>query len=198
MHNLVLVVLNGRSVIKATLRTLLPTDCASAQAMYEAFEPKGEFQGLPPRDHETITVWLRALREAGDAEFVIEVRGQIVGHSMLCLANDRTDAEFAIFLHQDYRGLGLGKRLLLGTLNHGCKVLKLDRVWLSVQGSNPRALSLFEKAGFRPRRSAEALQWELEMERRSHCEHCKEGQCILYGQSLPVTITIPRRKPLSA
>jgi RimJ/RimL family protein N-acetyltransferase len=183
---------------KATLRKMKPADHEGVVAMYGAFEPKGEFQGLPPRNRELTMRWLQRLRESGSIEFVIEVNRRIVGHSMLCLEEDKIRAELAIFLHQDYRGRGLGKRLLLGTLNYGCQILKLSRVWLSVQGSNPYALYLFEKVGFRSHGETEPSQWELEMERPSHCEHCREQQCILFGQSLPVTINLPTRRSNTA
>ena len=182
-------------MIKATIRKLEPADGDNVLSMYEEFEPKAEFQGLPPRTRENTAHWLQALRLAGDGEFVIEVNRKIVGHSMLCLMENKTEAELAIFIHQDYRGCGLGKRLLLGTLNYGCKVLELDRVLLSVQGSNPRALHLFEKVGFREGTELNALQWELEMMRPSHCERCKQKRCVLFDQSLPMTFTLSGTKP---
>ena len=185
-------------VMKAVIRKLEPADGDKLLEMYEEFEPKAEFQGLPPRDRKNTAHWLQALREAGDGEFVIEVGRKIVGHSMLCLMDNKTEAELAIFIHQDYRGCGLGKRLLLGTLNHGCKVLQLDRVVLSVQGANPRALHLFEKVGFRGCGEFDAIQWELEMVRPSHCERCKQNRCVLFNQSLPMTITLPSSRPTAA
>jgi len=164
--------------------------------MYAAFEPKGEFQGLPPRTPEMITRWLSTLTEMGDEQFVIEVGKRIVGHSMLCLGQDKTEAELAIFVHQDFRGLGLGRKLLLGTLNYGCKQRELDRVWLSVQGCNPRALHLFESVGFNMFGGRSPLQWELEMERPSHCAQCKGKSCVVFGETLPRTVTFRRRKRL--
>lgn len=178
----------------ATLRKLKPGDFDRLVAMYATFEPKGEFQGLPPVTLPRIKSWLRQLCEAGDEQFVIDVGGRIAGHSMLCSSEKKAEAECAIFLHQDFRGLGLGKKLLLGTLNYGCKQMQLDRVWLSVQGSNPVALCLFESAGFKPVGSHEPLQWEVEMERPSHCPECKGERCILFGQSLPLTASVPRRR----
>lgn len=179
--------------MKAMLRKFESDDFDRLVAMYAAFEPKGEFQGLPPATVPRITAWLRHLCLAGDEQFVIDVGDRIVGHSMLCLSENRAEAELAIFLHQGYRGLGLGKKLLLGTLNYGCKQMQLDRVWLSVQGSNPVALCLFEGAGFKPVGSHELLQWELEMERPSHCAKCKGERCILFGQSLPMTVALGGR-----
>lgn len=162
-------------------------------AMYEEFEPKGEFQGLPPRSISQIKKWLTQLRELGFLQFVVEVGGRIVGHSMLCPSQRKTEAELAIFLHQDYRGYGLGKKLLLGTLNFGCKNLELQRVWLFVMGSNPIAMHLFESAGFRPGRDGDPLAWEIEMERPSHCAKCMGDKCTVFGGGFPMTVVARAR-----
>jgi len=184
--------------VKAILRKWEAGDAGKLLAMYDEFEPKAEFQGLPPHTRENTARWLQALREAGDGEFVIEVGGRIVGHSMLCLKEGASEAELALFIHQDYRGCGLGRKLLLGTLYDGCKNLQLDRVVLSVQASNPRAMHLFESVGFRPCGKASPLQWELEMMRPSHCEHCKQDRCVLFNQSFPMTVTLPRGTPAAS
>lgn len=162
-------------------------------AMYEEFEPKGEFQGLPPRSTSQIKKWLTQLRGLGFFQFVVEVNGRIVGHSMLCPSQRKTDAELALFVHQDYRGYGFGKRLLLGTLNFGCKNLELHHVWLFVMGSNPVALHLFESVGFRPGRDGDPLAWEIEMERPSHCAKCRGNKCTVFGDGFPVTFVAHER-----
>jgi RimJ/RimL family protein N-acetyltransferase len=161
--------------------------------MYEEFEPKGEFQGLPPRSTSQIKKWLNQLRELGFFQFVVEVDGRIVGHSMLCPSQRKTEAELAIFLHQDYRGQGFGKKLLLGMLNFGCKNLDLHHVWLFVMGSNPIAVRLFESVGFRPGRDGDPLAWEIEMERPSHCAKCKGEKCVAFGGGFPMTVVADAR-----
>jgi RimJ/RimL family protein N-acetyltransferase len=167
-------------------------------AMYEDFEPKGEFQGLPPRTVPQTKKWLIQLCELGFYQFVIEVSDRIVGHAALCPSQRKTEAELAIFLHQDYRRCGLGKKLLLGTLNFGCKNLALTRVWLFVRGSNPAALRLFEEVGFRPGPDGDPLAWEIEMERPSHCAKCKGEKCAVFGEVFPMIVdTHIRRAPAS-
>jgi RimJ/RimL family protein N-acetyltransferase len=171
--------------MRALLRTLDESDSESLFEMYCQFEPKGEFQGLPPRTAPRIKKWLTQLRELGFSQFVVEMGGRIVGHSMLCPSQQRTEAELAMFLHQDHQGYGLGKKLLLGTLNFGCKRLELQHVWLFVTGSNPVALRLFEEVGFRPRSNGDPLAWEIEMERPSHCAKCKGDKCAVFGEGFP-------------
>ena len=174
--------------MRAILRAYNESDAERLFEMYCQFEPEGEFQGLPPRTVPQIKKWLALIRERGFHQFVIEVGDRIVGHAALCPSQRKTEAELAIFLHQDYRGHGLGRKLLLGALNSGCKKLELARVWLFVMGSNPVALHLFESVGFQPGRHGDPLAWEIEMERPSHCTKCKGNQCVAFGEALPIIV----------
>lgn len=174
--------------MQAILRAFNESDAERLFDMYRQFEPKGKFQGLPPRTAAQIKKWLDLLREQGFHQFVIDVGDRVVGHAVLCPSQRKTEAELAIFLHQDYRGYGLGKKLLLGTLNFGCKKLALARVWLFVKGSNPAALHLFESVGFRPGREGDPLTWEMEMERPSHCAKCKADKCAAFAQTFPILV----------
>jgi RimJ/RimL family protein N-acetyltransferase len=174
--------------MRALLRAFDESDSEKLFEMYCQFEPKGEFQGLPPRHTPQIRKWLSQLREQGFHQFVVNVGDCVVGHAVLCPSQRKTEAELAVFLHQDYRGYGLGKKLLLGTLNFGCKKLALARVWLFVMGSNTIALHLFEDVGFRPGRGGDPLAWEMELERPSHCAKCKGEKCELFGEAFPMTV----------
>jgi RimJ/RimL family protein N-acetyltransferase len=179
----------------ALLRPFNESDAEKLFEMYCRFEPKGEFQGLPPRTAPQINKWLSQLREQGFHQFVIEVGDCIGGHAVLCPSPRKTDAELVIFLHQDYRGYGWGRKLLLGTLNFGCKKLELTRVWVFVMGSNPAALDLFESVGFHPGRGGDPLAWEIEMERPSHCAKCKGEKCALFGEAFPMIVDLPPHRP---
>jgi RimJ/RimL family protein N-acetyltransferase len=174
--------------MQALLRILEPSDSKRLFEMYSQFEPKGEFQGLPPQTTPQIKKWLAQLTELGFFQFVVEVDGRIVGHSMLCPSQAKTEAELAIFVHQDYRGRGFGRKLLLGTLNFGCKRVALQSVWLFVTGANTVALRLFEDVGFHPRANADPLAWEIEMERPSHCLQCKGDKCAVFGEAFPMWV----------
>lgn len=179
--------------MRALLRTFSESDSESLFEMYCQFEPKGEFQGLPPHTAPQIKKWLNQLRELGFSQFIVEIDGRIVGHSVLCPSQGKTEAELAIFIHQDYRGYGFGKKLLLGTLNFGCKRLGLQYVWLFVTGSNPVALRLFEDVGFHPRSNGDPLAWEIEMERPSHCTKCKGDKCAVFGEGFPLSVAAQAR-----
>lgn len=156
--------------------------------MYLAFEPKGAFQGLPPVAEPRLDEWLHELVNDGVENFVCDNGERIIGHTMLCRGPGKHEAELAIFIHQDWRGFGAGRALLLGTLNYGCKQLELGRVQLSVQGANVLALRLLESVGFRPVMGSKSFAWELSMERPSNCEKCKGELCDAFNVTLPVTI----------
>ena len=178
-------------VMEVALYKLPPDDWQRVWVMYLSFEPKAQFQGLPPSRPEQLCEWLHELRRQGADQFALAVGERIIGHSMLCRGPRPNEAELAIFLHQKFRGCGLGRRLLLCTLNYGCKQLGLSRVWLSVQGANPHAVHLFESVGFRPVGGSAPLSLELEMERPLHCEQCLGEACAIYREHPPETIQVP-------
>ena len=175
---------------------LQPEDVPRLWVMYLNFEPKGQFQGLPPARAARILEWLTKLQKEDAEQFVLAIGERIIGHSMLCRGPKSTEAECAIFLHQKFRGHGLGRRLLLCTLNYGCKQLELSRVWLSVQGANPRAMHLFGSVGFRPAGKFDPMAWELEMERPLHCDKCKGEACAIFSETIPQLIHRPQRSHL--
>ncbi|HET7840252.1 MAG TPA: GNAT family N-acetyltransferase, partial [Terriglobia bacterium] len=74
--------------------------------MYVNFDPKGAALGLPPRKEPAR--WIDSLSEFPN--FVVKIAGRIVGHAVLCIEGD--SGETAVFVHQDWRGRGIGKMLL--------------------------------------------------------------------------------------
>jgi RimJ/RimL family protein N-acetyltransferase len=174
--------------MELTCRRFERPDLPRLRAMYLEFEPKGAFQGLPPETEPSLDAWLHQLCDNGVENFVVDAGECIVGHTMLCPGPSKAEGEIAIFMHQQWRGFGAGRALLLGALNYGCKQLQFDKVWLSVQGANVLALHLFESIGFRPVGGEQPFAWELEMSRPSNCEQCKEQQCEAFRATLPVTI----------
>ena len=113
--------------------------------MYNDFEPKRAAQGLPPAGRERIVAWLRHLQKSGH-NLVALWNGNVIGHSMLC-PMERQRAEFAIFLHQDFRNQGIGTGLTEVTLNYA-RLKGLRNVWLSVEVNNHCAVRVYKKKGF--------------------------------------------------
>ena len=93
---------------------------------------------------------LRNIRE-GVAQFVALDRGTVVG--WCDVSPDRHPATahsgyLGIGLLPEYRGQGIGRRLISAALRRA-KENGLERVHLTVNSSNDRARSLYEKVGFR-------------------------------------------------
>jgi acetyltransferase len=111
--------------------------------MYQQFEPRPASLGLPPRTR--IDEWLERLATA--VNFLAFVEGKLVGHGVLC-PEDGT-GEVAVFVHQDYRGQGIGHRLLSTLVEEG-KRLALRRLWGMTELDNVPMLALAHAVGFVP------------------------------------------------
>ena len=94
---------------------------------------------------ERIVAWLRHLQKNGH-NLVALWNGNVIGHSLLC-PMERQRAEFAIFLHQDFRNQGIGTGLTQVTLNYA-RLKGLRNVWLSVEVNNHCAIRVYKKKGF--------------------------------------------------
>ena len=111
-----------QGAISYEVRCLRPGDSDALVAMYRSFRPKGAALRLPPR--KLPQRWLEELGAYGNLVAVAE--GRVVGHAVLCAIRD--NAEVAVLVHQDFRGRGLGKKLLGEAINEARR-LGLRRVW---------------------------------------------------------------------
>jgi RimJ/RimL family protein N-acetyltransferase len=144
------------------LRPLRAGDPEALRDMYDDFEPKRVAQGLPPGDDERRASWLASVLRDGH-HLVVEIDGEVVGHGMLLPFADG-QAELANFLHQATRDRGIGTTLNRALLALA-EELGLDRVWLSVEPFNRRAIRSYEKVGFE-RKPMSPWAPEVEMEVR--------------------------------
>ena len=123
------------------VRRSTPADRQALVEMYLGFEPKGAAFGLPPRkEPET---WLDHLTPYPN--FVAWVDGRVVGHSVLCPEDDL--GEVAVFVHQDHRRRGLGKKLLRELVQEARR-LGLRRIWGMTETDNLPMLRLAFSLGF--------------------------------------------------
>ena len=122
--------------------------------LYEAiYVPEG---GAPPDrsilDTPELRVYLSGFGESeSDCAAAAEVKGKVVGAAWARIMNDygHIDDEtpsLAIAVHREYRGQGIGKKLLLFLMS-ALKEKGFERVSLSVQKSNP-AVRLYQRTGF--------------------------------------------------
>jgi RimJ/RimL family protein N-acetyltransferase len=113
--------------------------------MYAAFQPKRVAQGLPPPDVPRITRWLEELQRKSRSLLAAE-GARIAAHAVLCPISSQA-VEFTIFVHQDYRGQGLGTALTRLALTFAANI-GFAQVFLATELSNYAALRLYKKVGF--------------------------------------------------
>jgi ribosomal protein S18 acetylase RimI-like enzyme len=88
--------------------------------------------------------------DKGNPQFVAEDAGRIVGWCDVCRKSVPTYAHEGMLgmgVAEDYRGRGLGERLLRAALD-AAGGAGFERVALSVYASNTRAAALYRKVGF--------------------------------------------------
>lgn len=104
------------------VRCVTLADSEALVAMYQSFEPRGAALNLPPQ--KLPQRWLE--RPAACASFIAALEGRTVGHAVLLAIGDT--GEVGVFIHQDFRGRGLGKRLLTEIIS-AARHMGLRRVW---------------------------------------------------------------------
>jgi RimJ/RimL family protein N-acetyltransferase len=148
-----------------TVRPLLPEDREALEGFYADFEPKRAAQGLPPEGGIRVRRWLDNVLRSGTHLAVLDA-GRLVGHAMLMPTEREHVSEYAIFLHQDVRGRGLGTEINRRSAEIA-RTMEVDRLWLSVEPHNRPAVRSYEKAGFRFRPGT-IYSPEVEMEMDLH------------------------------
>lgn len=136
------------------IRMATPADRAQLLAMYQSFEPRPVSLGLPPRIH--IDEWIDRLTPSPN--FLAFTGQKLVGHAVLC--PDGTSAEVAVFVHQDYRGQGIGRRLL-ETLVGEARRMGMHSVWGMTQLDNVPLLRLARSVGFVQEKDPSAFRMDL-------------------------------------
>jgi GNAT superfamily N-acetyltransferase len=134
------------------IRPLTIEDRTALLAMYEEFEPKGAADGLPPAHHPEI--WLD--RVADSPNLIALVDDRIVGHAILC--PEGTSGELAVFVHQNYRNQGIGRRLLTGMMEEAGR-RGLQRVWGTTEPDNIGMIRLTGEMGFEPSARERNVFW---------------------------------------
>jgi L-amino acid N-acyltransferase YncA len=123
------------------IRQASDADRGMILAMYEDFEPRGETVGMPPA--KELEEWLDAA--ATSPNFLAVTDGEVVGHGWVRPEGEA--GEVAVYVHQNYRRRGIGRRLLT-TLIEEARHLHLGRVWGMADASNAAMFQLARSAGF--------------------------------------------------
>ena len=81
------------------------------------------------------------------ANFLALRESRVIGHAALIPDEKVESGEFVIFVHQDFRNLGIGTALSKATLERA-KTRGFKSVWLTVSITNFIAARLYRKIGF--------------------------------------------------
>jgi ribosomal protein S18 acetylase RimI-like enzyme len=145
-------------VVRAAKREELPAVAALAGKlvrMHHAVDPRRFF--LPDRVEAGYEWWLGKELERAHARVLVAAEGErVIGYSYGALEErdwnlllDAHGAVHDLYVSEDERGRGTGKRLLLAMLSE-LEGLGAERVLLSTMVGNDTAQRLFRAAGFRP------------------------------------------------
>jgi RimJ/RimL family protein N-acetyltransferase len=133
-------------------------DCASLRRLYDEFEPKECAQSLPPRCPQRRARWIDGFHERA-LNLVAAIGQRVVGHAALLEIEPGERCEYLLFVHQDYQDRGIGTVLSRAACRFA-EEAGYRSLWLTVEASNPRAMRVYQKVGFR---KVGALDLEMEM-----------------------------------
>ena len=116
--------------------------------MYHDFQPRGAAKGLPPVRDELALQWLRHLAEHGTAVAAWRhADGRAIGHAVLVDSQDG-EAELAVFVHQGWRGQGVGAALAAAAVEEA-RAAGYRRLWATMSPDNAAAIAMVKSCGFR-------------------------------------------------
>jgi ribosomal protein S18 acetylase RimI-like enzyme len=136
----------------AVVRESTLADAAAFRACLDAVARERRWLTLleaPPLDR--MRAFLETQRKRGMVQLVAVARDEIVGWCDVIpkqVEGFRHSSDLGMGLRADWRGRGLGRALLEGTLERA-RGAGLLRVELEVYASNTTAITLYEHAGFR-------------------------------------------------
>jgi diamine N-acetyltransferase len=128
------------------VRSCCCSDMQGLCLMYDGFNPKGRFQGVPPVEQTACREWIGNLVHRGRG--FLALRGdRVIGHLVIIPDLDRMEGEYLIFVDQRERNLGVGTRLTEAALRFA-RDMGLKLLWLTVGTYNFPAIALYRKFGF--------------------------------------------------
>lgn len=127
------------------VRAATDDDRTALVEMYDDFAPTDRAQGLPPRTRSRIDSWVTDRLDDG-CNFLVTGEAGVAAHA-LYTPTDGPEPEFAIFVHQEYQGRGVGTELSKHVLA-AAAVGDRDALTLVVEPENRTARRLYDTLGF--------------------------------------------------
>ena len=140
-------------MMKPTLRPAAAADIAAITAIYRPAVLTGtaSFELVPPDEAEMLRRF-EAVKQGGYPYFVAEIDGHIVGYAYANAYRTRPAYRFtvenSVYVAREWRGLGVGRRLLTALLEAAI-ALGHHSVVARITGDNVVSRRLHESLGFR-------------------------------------------------
>ncbi|UPK67153.1 bifunctional helix-turn-helix transcriptional regulator/GNAT family N-acetyltransferase [Chitinophaga filiformis] len=145
-------------------RDLQPGDAGFIMHMHGSLYAKEAGYNLEYETHicKTFYEFLEAYNSSKDQVFLAMHGNQIIG-SIAVLGHSRYATQMRWFLvHPDYRGLGIGQRLLTEAIN-AAKEKLFQKIYLITTAQQVAATTLFKKNGFRKSGEKHMPMWGLQL-----------------------------------
>ncbi|MBF9231799.1 GNAT family N-acetyltransferase [Microvirga alba] len=132
-----------------TIRAVRPSDSEEIAALANLPGFRWGTLRLPYQTPEDTRKWIEG-RAASDVRLVAVQNGKVVGNGGLNRLQGRRShaAVLGMGVHDDYRGRGIGSRLLRELLTLADDWLDLKRIELTVFTDNAPAIALYKRNGF--------------------------------------------------
>lgn len=135
-----------KDVVAFLVRGYRPADAGPLARFYRDFEPKRTAQGLPPADPARIDRWLAGVLDVG-IHLVVVREDELIGHAFIAPTDRPGIGEYAVFLHHDHRGRGIGSEVNRVAVD-AAREAGLNGLWLTVEPMNRAAIQSYRNAGF--------------------------------------------------
>jgi ribosomal protein S18 acetylase RimI-like enzyme len=114
----------------------------------EFFDVMKKISGISTERFEGLKVIINRILPSSKAFFLIRLRNNTVVGYALGVAEMRKVGIYNLYVHKDYRRMGLAQNLLLKMKEWGIKK-GADGFHLCVEGANAGAIDLYKKVGFK-------------------------------------------------
>jgi CBS domain-containing protein/RimJ/RimL family protein N-acetyltransferase len=140
--------------------------------MYQDFEPKESYQGLPPVDPNRLIQWVNSMLDGGFNIAGLTFEQDAVCHGAI-FGIDDSRCEFILAVAPSYQNAGIGIQLTR-IIKKVSQELGYDNIWLCVEPYNTKAKHIYSKLGF-------------QYTSRQTCEECE----MLVGLELDPAMEVP-------
>ena len=114
--------------------------------MYNAFEPKESYQGLPPADAKRLEAWVYSMLDNGFNIVGISFDQEAVCHGAI-FDIDGFRSDFILAVSPQYQNAGIGIQLTR-LVKKVSQEIGYKNIWLSVEPYNMKAKHIYSKVGF--------------------------------------------------